>query len=82
MSKGTDRKGDGVSPAETTRLTPSDQLLAIFAVNLLLLAWVGFSFSRFHRPDAPELEGWIYLAEVAILVLSLSLSLFDAWWRG
>ena len=57
-------------------LTPSDQLLALLAVNVILACWVGFSFWQYYDPVPPHLPTWLYLVEAAILGSSFFLSLW------
>jgi hypothetical protein len=60
-------------------LTPSDQLLGIFAVNFIIVVWVGIAFAAWYDPY-PHLPKWMYGAEAFILILSFALALFDSWW--
>lgn len=67
-------------PAPNNRsLTPSDQLLGIFIVNLIIVIWVGVAFAAWYE-HLPELPEWIYWVEGLILALSIGLALFDVWW--
>src|SRR4051812_37637456 len=61
-------------------LIPSDQLLAIFAVNVILLAWGWLSFSVFYSPHPPNLPNWIYWGGGFILIASLVLAVAEDLW--
>lgn len=58
-------------------LTPSDQLLGIFAVNFIIVAWVGIAFVFWYE-TYPDIPLWIYVAEAGILIVSLLSSVLDA----
>jgi hypothetical protein len=60
------RNGDREGPPKGG-LTPSDQLLAIFVVNLILVAWVAASFSGFYDAPRPHLPGWMFWVEGLVL---------------
>lgn len=66
-------------PERAGSLAPSDQLLAIFAVNVILVAWVAYSLVVCYE-EIPHLPKWIFWAEGAVLVISGPLSLLDTWW--
>jgi hypothetical protein len=80
VASSADKRGEQ-APEELTGdgLTPSDQLLALFAVNAILAAWVGLSFWRYY-PHPPSIPTWIYWVEGLILVTSAILSLLDTLW--
>lgn len=61
-------------------LTPSDQLFAIFVVNIILVGWVWLSFTEFYNSDPPNLANWIYWAEGITVIGAGAMSLLDSWW--
>lgn len=66
-------------PLNNRSLTPSDQLLGIFAVNAIIVGWVATAFVAWYDPY-PHIPPWMYVTEVAILFLSSALALIDTWW--
>lgn len=61
-------------------LTPSDQLLSLFVVNVILILWVWSSFALLYTPQAPTLQNWMYWLEGSIVVAAGALALYDSWW--
>lgn len=57
-------------------LTPSDQLLGIFAVNFTIALWVGIAFVAWYD-SIPDIPKWIYAAEGVILAVSFLFSVLD-----
>jgi hypothetical protein len=66
-------------PQNNRSLTPSDQLLGIFAVNFIIVSWVAIAFLAWYD-SYPHIPPWMYGSQTAILVLSFALATFDSWW--